>query len=140
METDYKSYSHAKGMNFWHLEWCPKYRYKCMRKLENRNLVEATIRKAAHEAGIKIHIIEVLPDHVHLLVTLPRGMTDEDALRRLKGRSAYLIFRNKPNFRKRYPKGHFWSRGSFSVTVGFKDFQNTYRYIETQVEHHAVAY
>ena len=68
-----------------------------MRKLENRNLVEATIRKAAHEAGIKIHIIEVLPDHMHLLVTLPRGMTDEDALRRLKGRSAYLIFRNKPS-------------------------------------------
>jgi len=67
-----------------------------MRKLENRNLVEAAVRKTVHENGINIHILEVLPEHVHLMVTLPRGMLDEDALGRLKGRSAYLIFRNKP--------------------------------------------
>ena len=124
MRLEYASYSHAKGINFWHLEWCTKYRYRCMRKTENKNMVEAAIRKAASEAKIQIHNLEVMPEHVHALVTLPRGTTDSEALRRLKGRSAYLIFRHKPNFRLRYPKGHFWSRGSFATTVGFADYRN----------------
>ena len=138
MKTIYASYSHAKGMNFWHLEWCTKYRYKCMRKTENRNMVEAAVRKAAYEAGIVIHNIEIMPEHVHILATLPRGLTDIEALRRLKGRSAYLIFRHKPNFRLRYPKGNFWSRGSFASTVGFADFKTVNNYIANQQEHHGL--
>lgn len=137
MESNYyTSYTHATGANFWHLEWCTKYRYNCMRKEENQNMVGAAIRKAACEAGIKVCQLEVIPDHVHALVTLPRGMTDSEALRRLKGRSAYLIFRHKPNFRLRYPKGHFWSRGSFATTVGFTDYETIDNYIQNQKTHH----
>jgi len=36
----------------------------------------------------------------------------------LKGRSAYELFKKHPNLRLRYPKGHFWSRGSFDRTIG----------------------
>ena len=81
-------YSHKVGNNFWHLEWCTKYRYKMMRKLENKNLVDAAIRKAAKEHKIIIHELSVMPDHIHLLVSLPNGMTDSKALNLLKGGSA----------------------------------------------------
>lgn len=87
--------SHKVCMNFWHFEWCTKYRYKMMRTEEIKNLVQAAIRKAAHEQGILIRELSVMPDHVHTLVTLPNGMTDLRALQLLKGRSAYLIFRNR---------------------------------------------
>src|SRR3989338_9634817 len=93
MQVTLHNYSHKKGTNFWHLEWCPKYRYKMMRKLENKNLVEAAIRKAAHEHGIVIHYIAVMPDHVHSLVTLPYGMTDSRSFQPLNVRSAYILFR-----------------------------------------------
>ena len=133
-------YSHKKGTNFWHLEWCPKYRYKMMGKLENKNLVAAAIRKAAAEHHIVVHYLAVMPDHVHALVTLPHGMTDSDAFQLLKGRSAYIIFRVKEKFRLRYPQGHFWSPGGFATTVGYNDLDSMIKYIENQQEHHNVVF
>jgi putative transposase len=140
ISTKPKHYSHKLGLNFWHLEWCTKYRYCMMQKLKNKNLVEAAIRKAAHEHGIKVHYLKVLPEHIHALVTLPHNMTDSKAFQLLKGRSSYCIFRNNEKFRLRYPNGHFWSPGGFSVTVGYNDLNSMIHYIENQEEHHGVAF
>jgi putative transposase len=103
-----------------------------MRKLENKNLVAAAIRKAASEHGIAVHELFVMPDHVHLLVVLPHGMTESEAFRVLKGRSAYLIFRHKEHMRLRYPRGHFWSVGGCAVTVGYSDYTKTRDYVRNQ--------
>ena len=140
MQVILHDYSHKRGTNFWHLEWCPKYRYRMMRKLENKNIVEAAIRKAASSHNIVIHYIAVMPDHIHALVTLPHGMTDSEAFRLLKGGSAYIIFRVKEKFRLRYPAGHFWSPGGFASTVGYNDLNSMIAYIEGQAEHHNVAF
>ena len=139
ISTTLRHYSHKVGLNFWHLEWCTKYRYNMMRKFEHKNLVEATIRKAASEHGIVIHSISVMPDHVHLLVTLPRGMDERKAMQLLKGRSAFLIFKNHDRFRLRYPQGHFWSAGGCAITVGYNDLSAMTAYIENQEQHHALA-
>jgi len=140
VNTNLRRFSHKVGLNFWHLEWCTKYRYKMMQKLHNKNLVEAAIRKAATENKIKIHYISVMPDHIHLLATFPRGVTDSEAFRVLKGRSAYLIFRHKEKMRLRYPRGHFWSPGGCAVTVGYNDFISMVTYIQNQENHHNVAF
>ena len=132
--------SHKVTLNFWHFEWCTKYRYKMMQKRENKNLVEAAIRKAAHEHKIIIHEIAVMPEHIHVLASLPNGMTDSRALALLKGRSAHLIFKNKERMRLRYPKGHFWAPSSFSVTVGYNDIATCKGYIRNQEQHHNVAF
>ena len=101
--------SHKVGMNYWHFEWCTKYRYKMMKRLEIKNFVSAAIRKAAHEHGILFRVLRVLPEHVHVLTTLPNGMTDSRALALLKGRSSFLIFRNREHIALRYPHKHFWA-------------------------------
>ena len=74
-----------------------------------------------------------------MLVTLPNNMTDSKARMLLKGRSAYLIFRNRVHIRLRYPKGHFWAAGSCAVTVGYNDIDSITKYIENQEKHHALA-
>ncbi len=135
-----KKYSHKIGLNYWHFEWCTKYRYKMMKKFGNCNLVKAAILKSANENNIKVHEIEVLPEHIHMLITLPRGMSDADAFQKLKGRSANLIFKNKPNYRLRYPKGNFWARGGCAITVGYNDYNTTKGYINRQLDHHAVEF
>jgi putative transposase len=139
-QTTFKRYSHKVGNNFWHFEWCTKYRYEMMRKLENKNLVEACIRKSASEHGIIIGELAVMPEHIHMLATLPNAMTDSKALQLLKGRSAYLIFRNKEKTRLRYPKGHFWAPSSFSATVGHSDMATCIDYIRNQQKHHNVVF
>ena len=140
LNTTLIRYSHKVGLNYWHMEWCTKYRYKMMKKLENKNLVWACIKKAAKEHGIEIHILKVLQDHIHLLASLPKGMLDSKALNLLKGRSAYLIFRNKEKTRLRYPQGHFWSPGACAVTVGYNDLDAMINYIQSQEQHHNVVF
>jgi Transposase and inactivated derivatives len=110
--------SHRVGQNLYHFEWCPKYRYKMFRKEENRELCEDILREVAERHGIEIVEISVMPDHVHLIAGIPPTMSVSDALRFLKGASSYELFRKKPNFRKRYPKGHLWSPGKFYRSVG----------------------
>jgi REP element-mobilizing transposase RayT len=65
--TNLKHYSHKIGMNFWHIEFATKYRYKIFGKFKQRNVAEA-------------HTIFVRPEHVHMLVTLPLNITESKAM------------------------------------------------------------
>ena len=138
INTTLRHSSHKVGMNYWHFEWCTKYRYNMMGKPDLKNLVSATIRKSAREHRIKIHILKVLPDHVHLLVTLPNQMLDSKAAMLLKGRSAFLVFRNREHVRFRYPKGHFWAPSYMATTVGYNDLDAIITYIDNQEKHHGL--
>ena len=131
--------NHKVGINFWHMNWQTKYRYNMFAKFKYKNLCEASIRKAAKRHNIKIHILRVMPDHLHIMVTLPKGMSDVKALQLLKGGSAHTFFKNHPKARLRYPKGHLWSRGGSAVTVGYNQISDTVKYIMEQEQHHAVS-
>ena len=139
VNIELEHYNHKVGINFWHLTWQTKYRYKMFAKFEYKNLCEACVRRAACRNGIKIHIIKVMPDHVHALVTLPKGMNDETAFQRLKGGSSNSFFKNHPKARLRYPQGHLWSRGGTAVTVGYNQLSDTILYILNQAKHHGLA-
>ena len=113
----FNSINHGVGLNQHHFEWCPKYRYKCMRRQEIAAQMEQILREIAKEKGILIHDIAVDADHIHLFVSLPFSMSVSQAMQFLKGGSSYRMFRLRPNFRLRYPKGHFWSPGHFSRSI-----------------------
>ena len=132
-------HNHKVGVNFWHLEFTTKYRYKMFGKFKYKSLIEACIRRVAHKHNINIHILTVMPEHIHMMATLPKGMNDEKAFQLLKGASSYYFFKNHPKARLRYPQGHLWSRGGCAVTVGYNQLSDTMLYIMNQAEHHAVA-
>src|SRR3990167_10023631 len=98
VNIELEHYNHKVGINFWHLTWQTKYRYKMFAKFEYKNLCEASIRKAASRHNIKIHILNVLPDHLHTLVTLPKGI-DRKSTRLNSSHSqisyAVFCFKNK---------------------------------------------
>lgn len=127
--------NHGVGLNEYHLEWCPKYRYNCMRKEHINSEVVRLIKQAAHEHGIEILKIAVAIDHVHIRVALPFTMSPSKALMYLKGSSAYLLFRRFPNFRKRYPRGSFWSPGKFIRSISEVTSEVVDGYIEKQRMH-----
>ena len=134
-----KNYSHKVGLNFWHIEFATKYRYKMFGKFKQKNLVEASIRKVTTKHKIKIYTLYVMPEHVHMLVTLPHNITDSKALMLLKGGSAYTFFKNHPKSRLRLPQGHLWSAGGCAITVGYNEFATVEKYILNQEVHHATA-
>ena len=132
--ADFVSRSHSVGNNVHHLQWCTKYRYKMFRKLKNNLICRHAIKDVAERHGIKIRSIAVMPEHIHIVVDLPTTMSQAEAMRILKGGSAYQIFRLVPNFRYRYPRGSLWSRGNFKDTVGRITSDMAEYYVEEQDE------
>ena len=114
----------------YHLEWCPKYRYKMFMKLENKNLCEQIIIDVAKRHKIKIVELMVMEDHIHMIVSIPSTMSVSKAFHLLKGASSHELFKRKPNFRKRYPRGHLWSPGKFYRSVGDADIETVIKYVQ----------
>jgi putative transposase len=124
--------SHSVGQNVYHLEWCPKYRYHMFRREGHKKICEEILREIAHRHKIEIKEVSIMSDHLHTVVSLPPTMSVAQALQLLKGASSYELFRRKPVFRKRYPRGHFWSPGKFYRTVGDTDVETTLQYVRDQ--------
>ena len=137
---EYTRRAHSVGDNFWHIEWCPKYRYQMFRKEKYKNLAEACLRQAASEHNIQIHELQVMPDHLHAVISIPDTLSISRATQLLKGRSSYIFFRQHEKARLRYPKGALWSRGTFRTSVGYTDLPTTLRYVREQPLHHASAW
>ena len=137
--TTLKHYCHKIGKNFWHIEFATKYRYKMFDKFKQQHLIEAAVRKVASKHHIVIHTISIMPEHIHMLVTLPHNITDSKALQLLKGGSAFIFFKNHEKSRLRLTKGHLWSAGGCAITVGYNEYSTVENYINNQQEHHAVA-
>ena len=134
----YERGSHHVGISMWHFEWCTKYRYKMFAKPKYKNLVIGCIRRAATEHKIKILELEVMLEHLHLVIGLPGTISPSKAMQLLKGRSAFLFFKNHQKARLRYPKGHLWSRGKFWASVGFVQVEEVRSYVRNQREHHGL--
>lgn len=111
------SFSHGFGQNTYHLIWCTKYRYKTLRSENVKSFCDLFIRETAKRHGIEIRELVVDDDHVHIVVDVPPSLSVAKTLQLLKGTTSYLLFRAFPNFRKRYPRGHFWSIGKIFRTI-----------------------
>jgi len=129
---DLISGSYSVGQNLYHLEWCPKYRYKMFMKEENKKLCEDILKEVAKKHKMKMEELSVMPDHIHAVVGIPPTMSVSKSLQLLKGASARELFKRRTYFRCRYPRGHFWSPGKFYRSVGDADTETVIKYVRDQ--------
>jgi len=94
--------SYSVGQNLYHLEWCPKYRYKMFMKEESKKLCEDILKEVVKRHEMKMEELSVMSDHIHAVVGIPPTMSVSQAFHLLKGTSSRELFKQKPNFRKRY--------------------------------------
>ena len=116
--VELKHLNHAVGQNSFHLVWRPKWNWDPFKFGPVQAVCEAAIRNAAYRSGMQIFELEGMPDHVHCFVDLPPTMSVAEALQRLKGFSALMIFKHHPWLRRYFRTGHFWSPGKFFRSVG----------------------
>ena len=128
------SYSAGVYQNMFHVVWATKYRYKCMRQEKYRLAVRQALEAAASKYGIVFVELSVIREHIHALISCHATMSSAKALALLKGASAYSILHEFPNFRKLYPKGHFWSRGKCARSVGDVDKEVVANYVRQQAD------
>ena len=114
-----------------------KSRYNCLRKQSVMDECTAAF-KEFERFGFQYSEIGYGGNHVHFSVDVPKKYSIEVAEIMLKSRSSQRIFEKHPNFRKKYPRGSFWSGYEHHESTGRKDLEASNRYIRSQQEHHKV--
>ena len=112
------SVSHSIWHCHYHIVWTPKYRFRILTGEVGKE-VEKCIRMFSNRQGAIIVELNVVSDHVHLLVKIPPKVSVSAFVRQVKGRTAIRIFHNFPNLKKKpYWGNHFWAKGCCVDTVG----------------------
>jgi REP element-mobilizing transposase RayT len=77
-------------------------------------------------------------NHVHFPVNIPKKYSVQDAEIMLKSYSAKKMFEMHPGFRKRYPRGSFWSGYEHHESTGMIDLEKSIAYCRSQQQRHGV--
>ena len=81
--------------------------------------------------GVEIIEGHLMPDHVHMLVSIPPKMSVSSFMGYLKGKSALMIFDRHANLKYKFGNRHFWSQGYYVSTVGLNE-ATIKKYIQDQ--------
>ena len=115
--TNYRSLSHTKWECQYHVVFIPKYRKKRIYGEIRRHLGEA-LRRLAEQRESRIEEGHLLPDHVHMMISIPPKYSVSQVIGYIKGKSAIHIARTFGGRKRNFVGQHFWARGYFVSTVG----------------------
>ena len=113
----------------YHVVWCPKYRRKVLVDKIEQRLIEI-LQEVAEERQSEIIELEIMPDHVHLLVEVNPQYGIHKLIKQMKGRSSRYLREEFPNLKTRMPA--LWTNSYFVSTVGGAPLSVIKQYIENQ--------
>ena len=125
--------AHTTYRHLYHIVIIQKYLRKVLRGSLVRRLMELFYECAKMNKWF-IHELEVMPDHVHMLIQLPNTVTVPQAVMHLKGGSARIIRREFPELEEFLWGDRLWQDGYFSETVGRANETVMRAYIKSQWE------
>jgi putative transposase len=127
--VDCKSNNNVVYSCKYHVVWCPKYRRPVLVNGVDKRL-KRIILDTAKERKSEVIELEVMPDHVHLLVEVDPQYGVHRLVRQLKGRSSRILRREFPSLATRLPT--LWTNSYFVSTVGGSPLAVVKQYIENQ--------
>ena len=125
----YKTTEHLTYSCQYHVIFCPKYRRKVLTSPVDERLKEI-ILALAEKYEFSILDMEVMPDHVHLLIDCNPRFGIVNCIKKIKGTSAHILRREFPSLATRLPT--LWTRSSFISTCGIVSLETVMNYIDNQ--------
>ena len=122
--------SHSKWLCNYHIVFCPKYRRKAIYG-QYKAEIGKMLRELSEWKGVEIIEGHLMPDHIHMLVSIPPKISVASYVGFLKGKSALRIFDTFPNLKYKFGNRHFWAEGYYVSTVGLNT-QTVQKYIREQ--------
>jgi putative transposase len=113
----------------YHVVWCPKYRRPVLVEGVDERL-RAIVRDVAAETRSEVIEMEVMPDHVHLLVEVDPQFGIHRFVKLAKGRSSRFLRQEFPWLKSRLPT--LWTNSYAALTVGGAPLAVIKKYIENQ--------
>lgn len=127
---DEQSLSHTKWDCKYHVIWIPKYRKKSI-FADLRQYLGEIFRELAKQKECTVIEGHLMPDHVHILLSIPPKYSVSQIVGFIKGKSAIQIARNFQGRKQNFGGQNFWARGYYVSTVG-KDEESVRAYIQHQ--------
>ncbi|MDD6785355.1 MAG: IS200/IS605 family transposase [Eggerthellales bacterium] len=133
MANQANSLSHTKWMCKYHIVSAPKYRRKAIYN-QYRDSPSEIFRQLCGCKGVEIIEGHLMPDHVHMPVSIPPKLAVSSFMGYLKGKSALMMFDRHANLKYKFGNRHFWSEGYYVSTVGLNE-ATIRKYIKEQEAH-----
>jgi putative transposase len=115
----------------YHIVWCVKYRHQVLVG-EILDYLKQLLIETAIEYGFKVETVEIVSDHVHVLVSATPQHTIPKIVKLLKGVSARKLFLKFPFLKTKLWGGHLWNPSYFVATVSENTEAQVKKYIENQ--------
>ena len=125
----YKSNNNIVYSCKYHVVFCPKYRRKVLVNGVDIRLKEL-IKLICEEIQVDVIEMEIMPDHVHLLLEVAPQFGIHKAVKTIKGTTSRILRQEFPWLRSRIPT--LWTNSYFCSTVGGTPLSIIKQYIENQ--------
>ncbi|BDR74749.1 IS200/IS605 family transposase [Clostridium tetani] len=129
MEQKYKSNNNIVYSCKYHIVWCSKYHRKVLIGNVETRLKELLIETCA-DIEVDIIKMELMPDHVHMLIEVDPQFGVHKAIKRIKGRTSKMLRQEFPHLKTKLPT--LWTNSYFVSTVGGAPLSAIKQYIENQ--------
>ncbi len=129
MLKGYKSNNNIVFRCKFHVIFCPKYRRSVLVEGVDVRLKEI-IDELASELRFDVDAVEIMPDHVHLLIDCDPQFGIHKIVKHIKGRSSRFLRQEFPWLKSRIPT--LWTNSYFVVTCGGAPLSVIKQYIENQ--------
>ncbi|HEX6122444.1 MAG TPA: IS200/IS605 family transposase [Ktedonobacterales bacterium] len=113
----------------YHVVFCPKYRRKVLTPPIDERL-KTMLAEQIERWGQDLIEMEVLPDHVHLLVGCDPQFGIHRLVKLLKGHSSHALREEFPTLKRRLPS--LWTNSYFVATTGGVTLETLTRYVQNQ--------
>ncbi len=126
--------THGRGYVYslqYHIVWATKY-LKPILVGDVRADIQHYLEDTLRALSMKPIAMEVMSDHVHLLVDCKPQISLTDAIKVLKGNSARWLFMARPELKRQLWRGHLWNPSYFVSTVSEKSLSQVKDYIDSQ--------
>ena len=126
---EYRSNNNVVCSCKYHVVFCPKYRRRVLVDGVDERFREIA-QQVADEMRFDIIEMEVMPDHVHMLLEVDPQLGIHKAVKRIKGRTSHDLREEFPWLKRRIPS--LWTNSYFVSTVGGAPLSIVKQYIESQ--------
>ena len=125
----YKNDNHLTYSCQYHVIFCPKYRRRVLNQGVDIRLKEILL-DVATQYQFEILELEIMEDHVHLLIDCNPKFGIAECVKKLKGASSRILRNEFPHLKSRIPT--LWTRSSFISSVGSVSLDIVKEYIANQ--------
>lgn len=112
MATKTNNLPHTRWLCKYHIVFTPKYRRKIIYN-QYRESIGQIITQLCNYKGVEIIEGHLMPDHVHMLVSIPPKISVSSFMGYLKGKSALMISDRHANLKYKFGNRHFWAEGFY---------------------------